>query len=99
MNANFIRTMLTWAAIAVTAVTTIFGCTTDISGVMNCSASWLSPQWAGTITAVLLILNQLMKAAQGGTYGSGLVSKTVVVSPTGETGTVTNAQIASWPKN
>ena len=94
MNSNLIRTLLTWGAIVVTFATTILGCSADaITGVTSCSASWLPPQWAGMIATGFLILNQLLKAFQGGMPGSGLVAPTVVVSPSGAAGTVTQKQV------
>jgi hypothetical protein len=96
MNANLFRTLLTWGAIIVTFGSTVLGCTTDaVTGNISCAASWLSPQLAGIASMVLLVINQLLKAFQGGTVGSGLVAQTVVVSPSGAPGTVTKTQVAA----
>jgi hypothetical protein len=99
MNANFFRTLLTWGAIIVTMGSTILGCTTDaVTGNISCAASWLSPQLAGIAATVMLVINQLLKAFQGGTPGAGLVSPTVVVSASGAAGTVTQTQVETGPK-
>ena len=94
MNANFIRTLLTWGAIVVTAATSIFGCTADVvTGAYNCAGSWLPPQYAGFITVGLLVVNQILKAFQGGAPGTGLVAPTVPVVAASTPGTVTQAQV------
>jgi hypothetical protein len=96
MNANFLRTILTWGAIIVTMGSTILGCTTDaVTGNISCAASWLSPQLAGIAATAMLVINQILKAFQGGTVGTGLVSPTVVVSSSGKAGTVTKTQVAA----
>lgn len=94
MNANFFRTLLTWGAIMVTVGSSVLGCTAT----GDCSASWLPPHLAGIAATALLVLNQLLKAFQGGAPGEGLVAPTVVMSSSGAPGTVTATQVATGPK-
>ncbi len=62
------RTALTIMAFVVTAAMVFFGCAADaLSGAVNCTASWLSPQMASLVAGVLLGLNQLVKAFDGTT--------------------------------
>ena len=99
MNANLFRTLLTWGAIIVTFGSSVLGCTTDaVTGNISCAASWLSPQLAGIASMVMLVINQLLKAFQGGTVGTGLIAPTVVVSASGDPGTVTATQVATGPR-
>lgn len=68
MNSNLFRTILTWLAIIVPAVSVLFGCATDaVSGAVTCTASWLPPQYAVAVSSILLILNQAIKAMDGTT--------------------------------
>lgn len=96
MNMNFFRTILTWAAILVTAASSFLGCHTLPDGLtVDCSASWIGPQYAGLISIVLLVVNQIVKAFMGGTIGTGLVAPTVPVVAEKAAGTVTPAQVKS----
>jgi hypothetical protein len=66
MNTNIFRTALTWAAIVIPLLSTFFGCASDaVSGAVNCSASWLPPQYAVLVSSGLLVLNQIIKAFDG----------------------------------
>lgn len=94
-TSNLFRTLLTVAAIAVTFITQIFNCVTTEAGATVCSAAWLPAEYGAMIATGLMILNLAIKAFQGGIPGSGLVNQTVVVSPTGDAGTVTQKQVAS----
>jgi hypothetical protein len=66
--ADGFRTLTNWGAIAIMAASAIFGCVTDsVSGALSCSGTWLGPQWAGLIAAVLIGLNQVVKSLDGTT--------------------------------
>lgn len=94
LNLNFLRTILTWLAGVVVVIGPILGCKTDaITGAVSCAGSWIGPEWASIVAVVLLALNQLLKAFQGGTMGTGLVAPTVVVSSSGAPGTVSRKQV------
>lgn len=103
MNMNSFRTIMTVVAGLLVSVMTFapqfLGCTIEaVTNAVDCSASWLPPVWAGLVATGLMVLNLILKALQGGGFGPGLVNKTVVVSPTGAPGTVTNAQVEAGPK-
>jgi hypothetical protein len=103
MNLNLIRTLLSSIAgvlvIVMAYAPKLLGCTIDaVTGGYDCTASWLPPAWVATVASVLMVLNLILKAVQGGGFGTGLVAPTVVVSPSGEPGTVTKAQVESGPK-
>jgi hypothetical protein len=68
MNTNFFRTLLTWAAIIIPAAAVVFGCSTDaLTGAIDCSSSWLPPNYAVLASSGFLILNQVIKALDGTT--------------------------------
>lgn len=90
---NLFRTFLSIAAIVTTVAGQVLGCSTLASGATVCSASWLTPQLAAFAATVFIVLNLVLKAFQGGTPGSGLVNKTVVVATTDAPGTVHPASI------
>lgn len=83
MNSNFVRTMLTWAAILVTAVPVVTGCVADAFSHLDCSASWIPPQYAAIISIAFLGINQVMKLMD-----VGLVLPTATVSNSGKPNTV-----------
>lgn len=72
------------------------GCVADAAGTFNCATSsaptWLLPYLPIGIT-VLAILKVVISLTQG-----KLVSKTAVISSTGEKGTVTQTQVDTGPK-
>lgn len=83
MNSNFIRTLLTWAGIGLSVLPAVTGCVADAVGRLDCSASWIPPQYSGMLVAAVLIINQIMKAVD-----VGLLKPTAQISTTGAAGTV-----------
>jgi hypothetical protein len=100
MNLNAWRSSLTLAAIvtmAGTIVTALAECTTLAGGATICDAAWLSPQQKVMAGFVLVVLNLVLKLWQGGSAIDALIKPSVIVSPTGDPGTVTQAQVDSGP--
>ena len=74
MNTNIMRTILSIAAVAVMAASSIFGCVTDAAGVITCSASWMSPTTGAMVASGMVVVNLLLKAF-GGVPGATVVQK------------------------
>ena len=88
MNSNLIRTVLSIAAIVLSVIPAVTGCVADALGRLDCSASWLPPQYSGLLVAAVLIVNQILKAAD-----VGLVKPTAQISTTGAPGTVSPSAV------
>jgi hypothetical protein len=97
LNKNLIRSALTWTSMAYLIASFALGCSDLASGAIFCSASWLDPKYATIVSTAMLLLNQLLKAQQGGVFGAGLVAQTVVVSTSGASGTATPQQVREGP--
>lgn len=95
MNLNFIRSIMTGLAGVIPLIVVFFGCTTGVDGAIDCSLSWVSPQYALILSGILGVLSFILKAfSQGGTVTENLANKSVVVTPEVKEGTVTPSQVA-----
>lgn len=93
-NANLVRTLLTVAALLLPALTVIFGCESSGDGLaLVCRVEWLTPKMSILVSSGLLVANILLKAWQGGAFGTGLVAPTVPVVDKPQAGTVTPGQV------
>ncbi len=59
MNSNLVHNVLNVASLVLAAATAALiasGCTADVSGALNCSASWINPVYTtGAIAAVQVV--------------------------------------------
>ena len=102
MNFNLIRTLLTSGAITtvIALIITIFQCSVTASGSYVCTAPWVPMEYLGYLAAGLQITALILKTFQGGTAMESLGKPSVIVSRSGEKGTVTPAQVNSgWHKD
>lgn len=98
-NMNLVRTILTVLAVIIGPIAIVFGCTTTVTGDVDCTNSWvgefLSPKAAIALSGLFMVANLILKSFQGGTPGTGLVAQTVPVVEKPQVGTVTTAQVNS----
>jgi hypothetical protein len=87
-NLNFARTVLSWAAIAMTVVPTVTGCVFNALGALDCSGSWLPTQWQIPLVAGCMIINQVLKAID-----TGFTHPTAAISDSGKPNTVSPALV------
>lgn len=72
MNSNLAHNILNIAMIVVAALTagmTASGCTTTAAGGLDCSASWISPEYAGVVIAVIGVVKMAINVMRDGVKG------------------------------
>ena len=92
---NILGTIAAIVAFTLSLLTGVLGCTTNVAGVANCSASFLTPQLAGYITMLFTGVLLLSKMFRTGGPIKGLFGSTAVIVPPSEAmpGVVTPAQV------
>lgn len=89
VNANSSRTVLAILTAVIGIGQAYFGCEND--GVTTCSVDGYSEEAVGGIVAMLGLLHLALKLYKDG--WRGLYRPMVIITPTGERGTVTQAQV------
>jgi hypothetical protein len=68
MNSNFFHNILN-ALIVIVGLATVLGCTVNVAGVYDCSASWLGAQWGAYLAigfgALKIVINVLRDGLGG----------------------------------
>ncbi|MFC3074907.1 hypothetical protein [Shinella pollutisoli] len=81
MNTNLVHNLLNVLIALVGLVTTVMlatGCTTIVTGALECSQSWLSPTWASVAITAMAVLKGAINVLRDGISGLAKVQPPVV---------------------
>ena len=96
MNSNLFRTLLAAGVVILPLIIQFFGCSTSLSGAVNCSGSWIPAAYLPYVMSGMTLFGLLIKTFGGsGSAIQNMVSPAAPVVPASEAkeGTVSPAMV------